>query len=261
MDDDDDVVVRARWERESGSWGSLGTRWMRSSPSEGWPRSPCLLPYEWSSLPSDPATVAIPPQDPTTVIPSQVTVPAGPPLPHHGTVRGTASGYVGISYSGEDGLWRSFVAVHWHGGVDVFLGEHGGREWDQVAGTRRRMIYLHRSVAWAWAAFDLQREMIERFTVAGPFRAIMAVAHTTGASLGTFGSGWPEPGSSGFWDQPSSVEHHVLLVENLGEWPDAAGVEALAMQFGARLDLAFGGPGERHLDRVRPEAGKFKPRW
>jgi hypothetical protein len=42
----------------------------------------------------------------------------------------------------------------------------------------------------------------------------------------------------------------VLLLENLPEWPDAAGVEAVALRFGARLDLAFGGSGERHLDRT-----------
>ena len=35
----------------------------------------------------------------------------------------------------------------------------------------------------------------------------------------------------------------------------------LALRFGARLDLAFGGPGERHLDRAGPEQGRFNPRW
>jgi len=35
----------------------------------------------------------------------------------------------------------------------------------------------------------------------------------------------------------------------------------LALRFGARVDLAFGGPGERHLDRVGPETGRFTPRW
>jgi len=34
------------------------------------------------------------------------------------TIRGTSSGYVGYSYTGDDGLWRYFAAVNWHGGVD-----------------------------------------------------------------------------------------------------------------------------------------------
>ncbi len=97
--------------------------------------------------------------------------------------------------------------------------------------------------------------MVGRFAVGGPFRAIVAVAHASGASLRMFGAGWPEPGS-----QSTGVEQHVLLQEDLAEWPDAAGVEALALRFGARLDLAFGGPGERHLDQTGQDAGKFRPR-
>jgi hypothetical protein len=212
-------------------------------------------------LPGDPYAVAIPPQNPAAVIPQIITVPCGRQLPQHGTVRGTSSGYVAVSYSGEDGLWRSFVAVSWHGGVDLFLGDQGGREFNVPLGSRRRLMYLQVAVCWAWAAFDLQREMVERFTVGGPFRAIVAVAHTSGASLGSFGAGWAEPRSTGFWDQPTAVDQHVLLQEDLAKWPDAAGVEVLALRFGARLDLAFGGPGERHLDRAGPDTGKFRPRW
>lgn len=68
-------------------------------------------------------------------------------------------------------------------------------------------------------------------------------------------------GQRGFLGQPTAVEPHVLLLEDLAEWPDAAGIEALALRFGPRLDLAFGGSGERHLDRTGPDTGKFRPRW
>lgn len=212
-------------------------------------------------IPGDPCAIAVPPQNPTTVIRQLITLPCGRELAHHQTVRGTSSGYVAVSYSGEDGLWRSFVAVHWHGGVDFFLGNQGGHERGIPSGSRRRVVYLQKAVGWAWAAFGLQREMVERFMVGGPFRAIVAVARAAGASLGTFGAGRAEPESSGFWNQPTAVEPHVMLQEDLAEWPDAAGVEALAVRFGARLDLAFGGSGERHLDRTGPDAGKFRPRW
>jgi hypothetical protein len=254
-------VVRLRWEREQALLGlALNT------PDEeiaGGGLAALAIPptVRICVLPGDPDAVAVPPQDPATVIPQPITVPCGRQLPHHATVRGTSSGYVAVSSAGEDNLWRSFMAVRWHGGVDFFLGDQGGREWHlPPAAFRRRVIYLQTAVCWAWAAFDLQRETAERFTVGGPFRAVVAVAHTSGASLGTFGAGWAEPGSMGFWDQPTAVDQHVLLLEDLAEWPDAAGVEALALRFGARLDLAFGGPGERHLDRTGPDAGKFRPR-
>ena len=135
------------------------------------------------------------------------------------------------------------MAVYWYGGVDFFLGDQGGRDRDMEfpPGSRQRVVYLQKAVGWAWAAFDLQREMVERFTVGGPFRTIVAVAHASGAILGIFGARQPYPGSTGFWDQPTAVEQHVLLLEDLAEWPDTVGVEALALRFGARLDLAFGG--------------------
>lgn len=161
----------------------------------------------------------------------------------------------------EGGFWRSFVAVHWHGGVEVFLGHHGGREWDHSPDFKRRVFYLQNVVGWAWAAFELQRDIADRFPVGEPFRAILAMADTTGASLTTFGAGWEEPGSAGFWGQPTAVERNVLLHEDLERWPDQEGIRTLALRFGARLDLAFGGNGERHLERTGPDAGKFIPRW
>lgn len=258
----DKDIARTRWEREQALLGLAPDTPDEEFAVGGLAALAVPPTVRIIVLPGDPCAIAIPPQNPTTVIPQPIAVPSSRELPQHGTVRGTSSGYVAVPYSGEDGPWRSFVAVHWHGGVDLFLGNQGGREWDLPPGSRRRVIYLQIAVDWAWAAFGLQREMVERFTVGGPFRAILAVAHTSGASLGTFGAGWSEPRSTGFWgDQPTAVEQHVLLLEDLAEWPDATGVEALGLRFGARLDLAFGGCGERHLDRTGPDAGKFRPRW
>jgi len=115
----------------------------------------------------------------------------------------------------------------------------------------RRVTYLLRSITWARGAFDLQRQMVERFSVGGPFRAIVGVARTAGARLANLGAGWPEPGSV-FGFGSTAIEHHVLLLEDVMEWPDEAGAEAMALRFGARLDLAFGGSGNRHLDRAGP---------
>lgn len=259
----DDDVVRARWEREQVLLG-LARDTLDEDFAVGGLAAFAMPPtVRIVVLPGDPCAVAVPPQDPMTVIPQPISVPCGQELPHYETVRGTSSGYVAVPYSGEGGLWSSFAAVSWYGGVDFFLGDQGGRDRarDFPPGSRQRVVYLRKAVGWAWAAFDLQREIVERFTVCGPFRTIVAVAHATRASLSMFGTGQTDPGSTGFWDQATAVEQHVLLLEDLAEWPDAVGVEALALRFGARLDLAFGGSGERHLDRAGPDAGKFRPRW
>lgn len=253
----DTEIVKQRWQREQALLGLA-----RNTPAEqfaaGGLGALAVPPtVRIAVIPGDPCAQIIPGQDPAAVIPQLTTLPGGQQLPHLGVVRGTSSGYVGYSHAREDGLWRSFAAVHWHGGVDFFPGDQGGREWDVPLGSRRRVVYLLQSVTWARVAFDLQRQMVGQFTVAGPFRAILGVAHAAGASLGNLGAGWPEPGGAGFWDGPTAVEQQVLLQEDIPEWPDAAGGEALALRFGARLDLAFGGPGNRHLDRTGTMAGRF----
>jgi hypothetical protein len=102
--------------------------------------------------------------------------------------------------------------------------------------------------------------MVERYEVAGPFRAIVAVANTAGAVLGQLGAGWNEPGAASIFGAPTAIESRVLLVEDVAEWPDEKGVEEMALRFAARVDLAFGGPGTRNLD-CGPEPGRFTPRW
>jgi hypothetical protein len=211
-------------------------------------------------LPGNPSSQVIPAMEPSQVIPSVITLPDGQPLKYHNAVRGTSSGYVG--YTAEAGnRWESFAALHWHGGVDVFLGPEGARKWQYPGGSTGQVIFLHKALGWAWAALDLQRQMVERFRIPGPFRAIVAVAGTAGAVLGTLGTGWPEPSRAGVPSLPTAVEPRLLLLEDLAEWPDEKAVLELVLRFGARLDLAFGGPGERHLDRVGPEQGRFNPRW
>ena len=73
------------------------------------------------------------------------------------------------------------------------------------------------------------------------------------------GAGWAEPGSLSPRGRLTAIEPRLLL-EDLGEWPDEKGVLELVLRFGARLDLAFGGPGGRHLDHAGPEQGRYNPR-
>lgn len=207
-------------------------------------------------LPGDLSAHAIPAQEPASVIPRAVTVPDGSELPYHSQVRGTSSGYIGL-INGNDGRLASFDAVYWHGGVDFFAGVDGGWEREISTGSRRRVIYLQKCVRWVWAAFAFQRQIVDKYQVAGPFRAILSVADTAGAVLGHLGAGWPEPTA---FDSPMALEQHVMLFEDLAEWPDEAGVKEMAIRFGARLDLAFGGTGIRHLDRTGPESGQFNLR-
>jgi hypothetical protein len=259
MDVDRDAMER-RWEREQALLG-LARDTLEKDFARGGLAALAVDPtVRITVLPADPSAQPVPVENPETMIPKVITLPGGVQLPYHGTVRGTSSGYAGFT-TGDGGRWQSFAAVLWHGGVDVFLGTQGGRMWEVSRGSRLLVIFLGRCIGWAWAAFDLQRQMVERYEIPGPYRAILGLAGTAGATLGNVGAGWAEPGSPDAWDLPMAIEPRVLLLEDLARWPDEQGVEELALRFGARVDLAFGGSGQRHLDRVGPETGKFTPRW
>ena len=256
---DDDAVER-RWEREQALLGLT-----RDTPEEEFARGGLAAlaidpTVRITVIPGDPSAQRVPVESPETIIPKVITLPAGVQLPYHGTVRGTSSGYVGFT-TGDGSRWQSFDAVLWHGGVDVFLGTQGGRMREAGPGSRLLVIFLRRCIGWAWAAFDLQRRMVERYGVAGPYRVILGIANTAGATLANVGAGWAEPGSPDGWDLPTAIEPRVLLLEDLADWPDEKGIEEMALRFGARVDLAFGGSGQRHLDRAGPDTGRFTPRW
>lgn len=256
-----DAAVERRWEREQVLLGLT-----RSTPVEQFATGGLgALAVEPTArivvLPGDPSTQPVPAANPKTIIPQPIMLPRGQQLPYHSFVRGTSSGFVGYTPSGEDGRWGRFTAVHWHGGVDFYLGAEGGRDWEQAPGQHRRAVFLLNCVGWAWGAFRLQQEIIGKYEVPGPFRAILGVANTAGAFLGTLGAGWDNRWSASIYSDETALEPQVLLLEDLAQWPDEEGAEAMAMRFGARLDLAFGGTGERHLDRIGPAAGTFTPQW
>jgi hypothetical protein len=101
-----------------------------------------------------------------------MTLPSGEQYPYHETGPRHLQGYVGCT-TGDGNRWQSFNAVLWHGGVDVFPVIHAGRTWEVTPGSRRLVIVFRRCVGWAWAAFDLWRQMVERYRVAAPNRDIL----------------------------------------------------------------------------------------
>jgi hypothetical protein len=176
-----DDAVRQRWEREQAFLGLT-----RETPDGEFARGglgtlagdPTV---RITVLPDDPSSQALSPEDPKTVIPQTMKMPRGRHW-YHGAVRGTSSGYVGFT-TGNDGRWECFSAVNWHGGVDFMLGAHGGRQWSLSPNSQVRVVFLLTCVGSMSQAFDLQRQVVERFRIAGPFRAILSVADTVGAVL------------------------------------------------------------------------------
>ena len=65
--------------------------------------------------------------------------------------------------------------------------------------------------------------------------------------------------STGFWGQPTAVGRHLLLLEDIAEWPDAAGVEALSLRSARGLiwrSVARGIATWTGLGRIRGSLGR-----
>lgn len=127
----DDAVTR-RWHREQVYLGLS-----RATPEDQFARGGLAAlavdpTVRIAVIPGDPSAQPVRAEEPEAMVPKEITPPDdGQQLPYAATVRGTSSGYVAFS-SNADSRWERFHAVCWHGGVDVFLGGEGGRQWTSV---------------------------------------------------------------------------------------------------------------------------------
>lgn len=147
-----------------------------------------------------------------------------------------------------DGKCRSYVALYRHGGLEVELGEDG------ASNGYVRLIPI---VGRIWAALELYREVVERFHIDGPWEVSLALRQTEGGYLANFGQGWAEPGRSFPREAEPCVERNLLIRQEVVEWPEPDGVQALAFRFGARLEDAWGSHLRRFIARDGEFAGQF----
>lgn len=177
--------------------------------------------------------------------------PFGRSLLWHGS-RPTADAAVKFRSMGES--WSTYLALHRHGGVEVGTGDA------YVGRGEVRCFRLGRTVALLWLALDELAGSFERFQADGPWEVLVAFHGTSGAHLGGLGQGWPGPARV-VWDAPVCSEPSVVLRRELPEVPtepDAIG--DLALDFGSRIEDAWGIKASRVLDREGEHEGQFYPR-
>lgn len=177
--------------------------------------------------------------------------PFGRPVLWHGH-RPTFDAAAKFRSRGES--WSTYIALHRHGGVEVGTADaYVGR--DAV-----RCFRLGRAVALLWLALEELAGSFERSQTEGPWEVLVAFHGTFGAHLEDLGQGWAEP-SSHAWDAPRCSEPSVVLRREFSDVPtERDAIRELALDFGSRIDDAWGFEASRVLDRCGEQEGRFVPR-
>lgn len=139
------------------------------------------------------------------------------------------------------------MGLHRDGSLDVGQG-------DPTTGHRdTRVVWPRPLVGLTWHLAAMQVEAVERWSIAGPFEATVALASVKGARLGGFAEGWRDVGDMFDRDAPTCVEHNVLLRVEC----DILDPEAVAMDVGEQLENTFGSTHRRFI----ANRGDFETRF
>ncbi len=148
--------------------------------------------------------------------------------------------------------WQNYFALLRSGALDVTLSSDVGRAVDGV-----RYFHLIGLVGRFWAAMSRYSVFVRDRDIRGPFEVTLALRDTKGAVLGGVAQGWRD----GFEARhlPRCVEPHVLLRDEVGEWP-VDNEQALAFRFGTWIEDAWGMKERRFIAREGEFQGRFDPR-
>lgn len=153
-----------------------------------------------------------------------------------------------------NGQFTRFVALRRDGGLEMALGSEGVYSLNRQ---RETLVFrLTLVVGRVWAALELYHEVIQHFSLKGPWEICLAIPNTAGSMLGGLGEGWAEPAEY-YGDLPPCDEPGLLLRREISQFPDAEGIQALAFSFGAQLEDAWGRKERRFLARHGEFAGQF----
>lgn len=154
------------------------------------------------------------------------------------------------------GTWKSYLAVHRSGAIELGLGDRGGWARQNREGDLVRVFNLISIVTYTWAVLKFGAAHYKRLSLIGPWHLTVAVRGTEGALLGNVGEGWAEPDSFEN-DVGSCVDQNLVWHLELQDWPDEEGQQQLAFAVGDRLEDAWGVGQRRYLARRGDRVGRL----
>lgn len=145
------------------------------------------------------------------------------------------------------------MAVHRNGCLELELGKFGAVD----GADKNRYFRLTYSVGQIWCALAFYQEIIDRFSLSGPWEISCALRKTEGAILSNFAEGWAEPGHGFLSDNRALVEPNLLCRLELDELPSADGIRELAFSFGGWMEDAWSHRERRFLSQRGSSIGQF----
>jgi len=150
--------------------------------------------------------------------------------------------------------WHEYLALHRSGSIEF----GSGRPAVYSVGPGVSVFRLIYMVGRLWSMLDLYYEVIERFSLKGPWEISIALRNTGDSRLGHLGSGWPEPVDS--WSLAESsrcLEPYLLIIRELAEWPVRGDLRGLVYSIADNIENAWGSDHRRYLAHEGRLAGEF----
>jgi hypothetical protein len=159
---------------------------------------------------------------------------------------------------GHEATWRSYLAVHRSGALEIGMGDIGGWEGRNNLNDPIRTISLAPVVARTWAMLTLAADLAARHSISGPFQLTVGI-RSQRAHLGMLAEGWAEPDS--FENRVGTCPEHTLLWHiELEDLSDLGQAQAVAYAVGDRIEDAWGVAQRRYLAHRGEREGRLDPR-
>jgi hypothetical protein len=139
--------------------------------------------------------------------------------------------------------WRGYYALHRNGALEFDLGTSGVRDF----GDGWKLFLLIPTVVRIWCAVFDYNELIQRFSVAGPWQLTLAIRDTQPSVLGGLGADWHQPERLPFGRKSECIEPAICVSREIHEWPKShQALHDVAVWFGDFMEDAFGSPVRRY---------------
>ncbi len=150
-------------------------------------------------------------------------------------------------------FWREYISLSRAGEFEFGLTTSGA---DSVR--ERRCFFLTNIVGRMWVAVSRYALVVQKFSLAGPFEASLAMVDTAGSTLCNFATGWRDPlRENWFGDYPTCTEEHLLFRREVRKWPDTEDCKELSLEFAERIVNSWGIKQSRFLAYSGKWEGKF----
>lgn len=157
-----------------------------------------------------------------------------------------------VRYSPGNGNWERYLALRRGGALEI----EGGVSCARTARDHRYFLLIN-SVGHIWYALNLYRDVVERFSLAGPWEVSLALCNTADARVTNVAKGWNDPFGFGSDTSHKITAKNLMYRKEVSSWLDLDGIKEMAYRFGDWMEDAWGSQQRRYRQRTDNLDGEF----